>query len=257
MESSIIPISQDVIYEHRTYLPGFGFFLVLTGVVFYFLWDRYRRVGLAILVLIALANTVLTYERNKVWASEYTLWADCVKKSPNKPRPLSNYGNALAHAGHASEALTYYDKAIKVNPHFYAAYGNRGLIYVSLGNYNQAIEDCNKAIELDPKNKSAYNNRAWSYFELGRYQLAISDFKENIKLNKNSKQTADSYIGLAISYFELKNIKEAKLYYKQAVEIEPLFKKSMDAALKEKWYFYTTKQKRIGKQVLDLLTVAD
>ena len=37
VESSIIPISQNVIFEHRTYLPGFGFFLVLTGIVFYLL----------------------------------------------------------------------------------------------------------------------------------------------------------------------------------------------------------------------------
>ena len=36
VESSIIPISQNVIFEHRTYLPSFGFFLVLTGAVFYF-----------------------------------------------------------------------------------------------------------------------------------------------------------------------------------------------------------------------------
>ena len=43
VESSIIPISQNVIFEHRTYLPGLGFFLVLTGIVFYFLRDRYRR----------------------------------------------------------------------------------------------------------------------------------------------------------------------------------------------------------------------
>jgi len=323
VESSIIPIAQDVIFEHRTYLPGLGFFLVLIGVVFYFLWDRYGQVGWAILVLLVLTNTGLTYERNKVWASEYTLWADCLKKSPNKPRPLNNYGKALADAGNASEALSYYDKAIKVNPHFYAAYNNRGTVHVSLGNYalaigdfdraieinptlavayynrgvaydklgnytlaigdfdrvieinptlavayynrgiiyyklgnyNRAVKDCNKAIELDPKNAYAHNNRGFVYFESGRYQSAIIAFNECLKLNECPKD--DTYIGLAISYFQLKDIQEAKLYYKKAVELEPLFKKNMDAAVKGKGYFYTTKQRRIGKQVLDLLTVTD
>ena len=150
VESSIIPISQNVIFEHRTYLPGLGFFLVLTGIVFYFLQDRSKRVGWAILLLIVLTNTILTYERNKVWANEYTLWADCLKKSPDKPRPLSNYGAALADSGQASEALTYYDKAIKLNPHYYRAYYNRGAAYDALGNYKQAITDFDRAIEINP-----------------------------------------------------------------------------------------------------------
>jgi len=188
VESSIIPISQNVIFEHRTYLPGLGFFLVLTGVVFYFLSDRYRRVGLASLVLIALFNTVFTYERNNVWTSDYTLWADCLKKSPNKPRPLNNYGKALVDAGRASEALAYYDKAIKVNPYFYVAYYNRGNAYSALGNYNLAIGDFDRAIEINPKYAAAYNNRGIAYSVLGNYNQAIEDFKIASKLGNKASQ---------------------------------------------------------------------
>jgi len=173
VESSIIPISQNVIFEHRTYLPGFGFFLVLTGIVFYFLWDRYRQVSVAALVLLVLTNTVLTYERNKVWKTEYSLWADCMKKSPNKPRPFNSYGKVLADAGHSSEALTYYDKAIKVSPHFYKAYNNRGVAYWSLGNYNQAMTDFDRAIEINPLFAEAYCNRGVAYNSLGNYKRAI------------------------------------------------------------------------------------
>ena len=69
----------------------------------------------------------------------------------------------------------------------------------------------------------------------------------------NISEKDDAYIGLAISYFQLKRIREAKLYYEKAIEIEPLFKESLDAVVKKKGYVYTTKAKRIGKQVLDLL----
>jgi tetratricopeptide (TPR) repeat protein len=188
VESSIIPISQNVIFEHRTYLPGLGFFLVLTGAVFYFLGDRYRRTGFAILVLLVLTNTVLTYERNKVWKSQYTLWADCLKKSPDKPRPLSNYGVALAGAGQTSEALKYYDKAIKLNPRFYAAYSNRGNAYGSIGNYKRAIGDFDRAIEINPTFADAYNNRGGAYESLGNHKQAIEDLKIASKLGYKNAQ---------------------------------------------------------------------
>jgi len=151
VESSIIPISQNVIFEHRTYLPGFGFFLVMTGAFFYFLYDRYKQVAVGIMALMILTSTVLTFERNKVWKTEYSLWADGITKSANKPRPFNSYGKVLADAGHSSEALTYYDKAIKVSPHFYKAYNNRGVAYWSLGNYKQAIGDLKIAAKLGNK----------------------------------------------------------------------------------------------------------
>jgi len=36
-----------------------------------------------------------TYERNRVWGDDVTLWRDCVEKSPKKVRVHFNLGNAL------------------------------------------------------------------------------------------------------------------------------------------------------------------
>jgi tetratricopeptide (TPR) repeat protein len=218
VESSIIPISQNVIFEHRTYLPSFGFFLVLTGVVFYFIWDQYRRVGWAVLVLMVLTSTVLTYERNKVWRSDYTLWGDCIKKSPNKARPLSNYGKALTDTGHPSEALAYFDKAIKVNPHFYAAYCNRGTAYDALGNYKQAIADFDRAIEINPNYAKAYSNRGTEYSELGNYKQAIADFDRAIETNPNY---AEAYNNRGAVNHILGNYNMAIGDFNRAIEINP------------------------------------
>ncbi len=95
VESSIIPISQNVIFEHRTYLPGFGFFLAMTGAFFYFFKERYLKIAVIILLMVASINAVLTYQRNKVWLNDYTLWSDCLKKSPDKARTHVAFGFAL------------------------------------------------------------------------------------------------------------------------------------------------------------------
>ena len=45
-----------------------------------------------VLTMIIVCNSVLTYQRNKVWKDEFTLWNDAVRKSPHKARPYTNRG---------------------------------------------------------------------------------------------------------------------------------------------------------------------
>ena len=79
IESSFIPI-KDVIFEHRTYLPSFGFFLILSSGIYVLLWNKYKHIAIIIFVIIISSNSYLTYERNKVWKDDLTLWSDVVSK---------------------------------------------------------------------------------------------------------------------------------------------------------------------------------
>ena len=218
VESSIIPISQNVIFEHRTYLPGFGFFLVLTAVVFYFIWDWYRQVSVGALFLLILTNTVLTYERNKVWKSDYTLWADCLKKSPNKPRPLSNYGKALADAGNASEALTYYDKAIKLNPRFYDAYYNRGNARVNLGDYKRAIADYKETLMINPDHSNGHYNLGNALARGGNLTEAVVQLKEAVRLKPRSAEYQNN-LGYVLALLGKEG--EAITHFREAIRLKP------------------------------------
>jgi tetratricopeptide (TPR) repeat protein len=198
VESSIIPISQNVIFEHRTYLPGVGFFLALTGAFYYFFREKYLKIALIILLMIAAVNTVLTYQRNKIWKTEYTLWYDCVKKSPNKARIYNNFGLALDNEGKTEEAIYYYNQAILMAPYYELAYNNRGYTYLKIDQNQLAIKDFDKAISLKEDYADAYNNRGNAYAKLGHYQNAFEDFNKAISLKEDY---ADAYNNRAIIYF--------------------------------------------------------
>ena len=71
-----------------------------------------RAVG-AVAVTLIVALTLL---RNEVWRSQVSLWEDALAKSPQKPRVYANLGTALQLAGRGDEALTYYCKAIALDP---------------------------------------------------------------------------------------------------------------------------------------------
>ncbi|MCG6537635.1 MAG: tetratricopeptide repeat protein, partial [Syntrophales bacterium LBB04] len=218
VESSIAPISQNVIFEHRTYLPGLGFFLVLTGVVFYFIWDRYRQVSVGVLVLLISTNAVLTYERNKVWKSEYTLWADCLKKSPNKPRPSNAYGKALADAGNAFEALTYYNRAIELNPRFFLAYENRGNAKIRLGDYRGAVTDYEETLRIYPYHADGHYNLGNALARQGKMAEAVAHLREAVRIRARSAEYQNNlgYV-LALQGKE----EEAMTRFQEALKLKP------------------------------------
>lgn len=173
-ESSINPMG-DVILEHRLYLPLAGYSIFLVSGLYYVLGTRSLRMMAIILIMLVGFNSVLTYQRNKVWVNELTLWDDTVGKSPNKARPHFNFAKACADQGDLAQALIDYNKAIELIPNYVAAYINRGVLYARQGNAMKALSDYNKAIGINPRFGVIYNNRACVYYQLKEYDKAWAD----------------------------------------------------------------------------------
>jgi protein O-mannosyl-transferase len=150
-ESSVIPI-KDVIFEHRLYLPMVGYSLFLASGLYYLFKGKQLKLVAAILFMFVILYSMITYERNKVWRDQITLWDDVAHKSPNKERPYNNRGNAYQIKGDLDRAISDYNKAIKINPNYADAYNNRGNVYKIKGDLNQALSDHNKAIGIDSEN---------------------------------------------------------------------------------------------------------
>ncbi len=218
VESSIVPVSQNVIFEHRTYLPGFGFFIAFTGAFFYLFREQYFRMALMIILMIAAVNTVLTYQRNKIWENEYTLWTDCLKKSPDKARVNMERGIANIEIGQYQSAIGDLNKAIRLNPYYAKSYYNRGLVCAKLGLYRQTIEDCSEAIRLKPDYTDAYNNRGNAYAELGQYPLAIEDYNKTLRLIPGYYQV---YVNRGNVYNKLNQYQKALEDYNRALILKP------------------------------------
>ncbi len=183
VESSVIPIS-DVIFEHRTYLPSFGFFLTLSTLLYGFQQrQNYKNLVFTIFGLIVITNSYFTYNRNKVWENEITIWSDAISKSPSKARPYYNRGVFLDNNKKYPEALQDYNKAIDLQPNYAEAHCNRGNLLTHENRFDEAIKDLNKAIEVFPKYPEAYNNRGNLNAKLNKNKEALYDYNKAIGLN--------------------------------------------------------------------------
>ena len=86
-----------------------------------------------------------------------------------------NKGYNAAENKEYDKAISYYLRAIELDPDDAAAYYNLGIAYDNQGNYTKAIESYEKAIELDPDSADAYNNRAIIYYSKEEYDKAWND----------------------------------------------------------------------------------
>lgn len=115
------------------------------------------------------------------------------------------------------EAISYYDKAIALEPYDSDYYGKRGLDYFLLKDNLNAIRDFTKAIELDPTNYKFYNMRGFNYFILKNDQKSEENFNKAIELNP---EVADNYKDRGELYYRQKEYQKAIDDYNRAIAIE-------------------------------------
>ncbi len=224
IESSFVPIN-DVIFEHRTYLPSVGFFLIVGALVFTYLWERYRTVAIVVMVLLIGSNAVMSYQRNTVWKTDLSLWNDVIEKSPKKARPYFNRALAYDATLDLNAAIADYTRAIDINAGYANAWSNRGLAYLKLGQLDKAVSDNMKAVEIEPSFSPAYNNLGSAYDEMGQYPKAIDSYSKAIELKPNS---ADAYSNRGITYGKLGQWDKSIADFDKALEINPGYQDAID-----------------------------
>ena len=85
---------------------------------------------------------------------------------------LKEEGNAALTAGHYTDAVHHYSKALSHLPGNAIILSNRALAYIKLENYGLAIQDAKHAVEADVSYPKGYYRRGTAEFALGRAQAA-------------------------------------------------------------------------------------
>jgi Flp pilus assembly protein TadD len=129
------------------------------------------------------ANGYATFQRNKVWRTEETLWRDTTVKSPHNGRALMNYGNTLMAKGDLSGALEYFHRAQALVPFYPVLFVNLGVAEGASGQARLAEQHFKKALHLGPGNPDCY-----SYY--GRWLLSQSRAREALPLLRKAVEMA-------------------------------------------------------------------
>jgi len=214
IESSVIGL--ELVFEHRNYLPSMFAIPAMVVLVFRYLKPTWPAV--VSLCIVGAMFTVWTFERNRVWADEITLYRDCAEKSPQKARPQNNLGAALARRGRLPEAIDQYQAALKIKPDYADAHYNLGYALAKQGKLKEAIYHFSEALRIEPRNLKALNNMGVTLVLQGRYREAIDNFKAALKINPTDP---DVHNNLGYALKNLGDPDTAMQYFSKALSIDP------------------------------------
>jgi Flp pilus assembly protein TadD len=137
---------------------------------------------------------------------------------PNNIEALNYKGAALSNLGKNQEAITLYDKALTLDPNNVNVINNKGTALSSLGKNQEAIPWYDKALAIIPSYVDALHNKGLALSILGKNEEAITWFDKALFIDPNNIE-ALNYKGAALS--NLGKYDEAIIWYDKALAIDP------------------------------------
>ncbi len=204
VESSIIPI-RDAMFEHRLYLPAFGFCLSVSYFVLS-VFNKRRFLGSFVCVAIIAGFGFGAYQRNEIWQSSKALWEDVLTKSPWNNRAYTNLGIELAREGELAEAISRFQESLKLQPGDPLTLLNLGNALAMSGQYTEAVSIYTKLIAHDPNNPRAHFNMGTTLGHMGKLSLAEGYFREALRLLPGF---VDAKINLGMALMKQKRFDDA------------------------------------------------
>jgi tetratricopeptide (TPR) repeat protein len=187
--SSLVPFS-EVANEHRLFFPFVGFALaavwsiVLAGrTLFAGVAPGRRRHAMAVAAIAVLvAHGIGTWDRNRVWRSEASLWLDVTRKSPGNGRGLMNYGLTRMQEGDLLGARDAFERATLLTPNYSTLEVNLGVAYGALGQRPAAETHFRRALEIAPDADGHYYYGRW-LAGAGRGPEAIAHLRQAVSIS--------------------------------------------------------------------------
>jgi len=245
LTTSLLPLA-EVMNDHRTFLPYIGLVIAMAGAVS-LLVNRAiayslpaRIMAVCAIALFLCANGFATFQRNKVWKTEETLWHDVVIKSPGNGRGLMNYGNTLMAKGDYAGALDYFHRAQPLTPQYSVLLINLAIAEDATKQSALAEQHFKDALRLAPASPDSYTYYARYLLSHARAQEARALLQSALELspidvtardllaqadgqaiNKPTMQTPEFYLALSLQFYGEERYVESIVASRRALDLRP------------------------------------
>ncbi|MCP3903907.1 MAG: tetratricopeptide repeat protein [Planctomycetes bacterium] len=186
-------ILRQIVNEHRVYISLAGFCAVVAVLVYLARerWPARSTIITAVMIVVIASFTVLTNQRNRVWATDLSLWQNAAAGGGTW-RAHMNYGRALRAEGRLDEAIAPLEKAVRMHPVAYA-HINLGLAYIDQGRTEAGLDHMQQATVLFPTPEILLHYGR-SLQHLGRFPEAEEQMRAALEKQPDSLRGRD-YLG--------------------------------------------------------------
>jgi tetratricopeptide (TPR) repeat protein len=171
LPTSLMPLA-EVTNDHRMFFPFVGLALAVFWSLRLVLFRQTERLAtnpswvrgtVACLAVVAAIAAAGTWQRNRVWRTEESLWHDVTVKSPKNTRGWTNYGAQFVAAGDYASSLPYFERALALSPDSAAVELNLGVAYAGMGRQDEAEAHFHRSLSLDTWPDQHYMIGNWLY----------------------------------------------------------------------------------------------
>jgi Flp pilus assembly protein TadD len=245
LPTSLFPLA-EVMNDHRTFLSYIGLVITMAGAAALLVprLDRQRSwtktAAICVVALFLCANAYATFQRNKVWRSESTLWRDVVLKSPGNGRGLMNYGNTLMAKGDYDGALNYFHRAQQLTPQYSVLLINLAIAEDATKQSAVAEQHFKDALRLAPASPDSYTYYARYLLSHSRADEARAFLRSALELSPTDLtareliaqtdgqaikeptiQTPESYLALSLQLYNEERYAESTVASRRALDLRP------------------------------------
>ncbi|MHC4328564.1 MAG: tetratricopeptide repeat protein [Planctomycetota bacterium] len=127
-------------------------------------------------------------------------------------------GDLCARHGNSTDAVTFWQKSLEIDPKNFDAWRNMGRIALEKEQFDQAVQLLRKALEIKPNVADLRSDIAKALMDSGKYAEAITELQDEIRLYPSS---FTARFQLAEAYRQQKEYDKAIEHYEQTLKLEP------------------------------------
>jgi protein O-mannosyl-transferase len=231
LATNILLLIGTTIGDRLLYTPVLGICIALVFIVFHSFKKLQNDTKSGKLILgfglLFLTFFIHTFQRNKDWKSNHTLFTSDIHHAPNSARVNFNYATAFFtqlpddvsdQQSQLPLIIEYYTRALRIDPNDKSTLVNLGVCYYRIKEYDKAYTSTSKAMEIDPNDTSLYGNLGDIYFMKSDYEKAIVAYKKCIS---NGSDAFDTYNFYGTALFNLKRYNDAITVFDEGLKKEP------------------------------------
>ncbi len=207
-----------VVADRYTYVSYIGLSFMTGIFLCYIKKPIQKNISWSIFLVLLVFMSILTFQRNKVWKNDISLFTSVLKTNPNVVAALNNRGNAYNNIRKYELAIKDFNRGLEIEPNFLYLYNNRAQAYHQLDSNNLALKDLETAITLDPRYLEAYLNKAQVLLSMDEISEAIEVYSKACEI---APYRSMIYVSRAEAYLKVNKPQEALADYTKAVEVHP------------------------------------
>jgi len=150
-----------------------------------------------------------------------TFYEKAIFLDPNYVDPWIGKGYCLKDQEKLDDALNCFIQAIHINSYCSQAWEEKGKCLGEKELFDEAIVCYNIAIDLGQNTAALWEGRGWALYHLEKYDDALTSFDNAGKVHGDKSTCTQPWIGKGWSYFRKNNITEAEVNFNIAIDVAP------------------------------------